>query len=148
MPIERKPYPYELLRRYNKDGTLRGAHFKALICLEEDGVTIDEKEGDAQPVAAGITALGLDLAALLGQETAALQLTVEQQAETIAAHEATIKEQAAQLAERAPVQEELDAAHANIQALMARLAEVETAMAATDSATDEPASAADSAKSP
>lgn len=42
--------PYELLVRWNKDGTVSGAHVQFLESLTKDGVLIYEKVGDAIPV--------------------------------------------------------------------------------------------------
>jgi hypothetical protein len=49
MAIIKTQKPYELLVRW-KDGVVSGAHVKFLERIEENGVVLTEKEGDAQPI--------------------------------------------------------------------------------------------------
>lgn len=83
-------YPYEILFRLNRDGTIGGAHYKTIRVIQEDGEPDEEREGEAQPVAIGATKSGLDLAPILGTIAAAQQATLDRQATAIAAHAAEL----------------------------------------------------------
>lgn len=66
MTLTKQVYPYEVLIRFNPDGTVRGAHRVDMETIMDDGELMSEKPCDAMPVTAD------DLAGLIGENAAAL----------------------------------------------------------------------------
>jgi len=66
MTLTKQVYPYEVLIRFNPDGTVRGAHRIDMETIMDDGQLMSERPADAVPVTAG------DLAGLIGENAAAL----------------------------------------------------------------------------
>ncbi len=69
--------PYELLVRWNKDGTVSGAHVQFLESLTKDGALIYERVGEAIPVSMSGEA-GFPLADILSDVQISALRTTEQ----------------------------------------------------------------------
>lgn len=107
-------FPYEFLFRLNRDGSLRGGHFKEVrVTPAEPGFPEKEEEGDAQPLNVAATKHGVDLAPILGNILP--NLLVDLQSKTTEL-ESTIKDKAAAEATAVALQANLDDAEARAEA--------------------------------
>lgn len=130
-----------ILYRFDPDSPtpkLRGMAYYERSFLTSDGVEMPgtSRDGDAQPVSIAKGVRGIALEPLLGKIAAGLQELVDDQAAALAVQAATIAALRADLEACAITPAELEAKNANIQALLARLAE-------TEAGTNAPASAAE-----
>lgn len=148
MPITKQISPYELLYRFNPDGTIHGGHFQQISrVIDEDGVTpLSEVPMTVQPILLGVSKAGIDPKLVGAAFDASLHATID-------AHEATIEQLRADAEQKEKDSEEalnqlrsthyneLLAKDANVQELMGKIERLQVVVDTfrEETTTEEPA---------
>lgn len=122
MPLSEDTVPYELLFRFEPDGTIRGAHFQLCHRITKDGAVISANPLAPEPVMVGIAKAGVDPDIIKKALDASMQLTIENMGERIAEQKLAIEKHEAEIASMVESHSaELAAKDANTQQLLTQI---------------------------
>lgn len=114
--------PYELLFRFEPDGTIRGAHFQLCHRITKDDAVISANPLAPEPVMVGIAKAGVDPEIIRKALDASMQQTIENMGERIAEQKLAIEKHEAEMASLVEAQSaELAAKDANAQQLLGQI---------------------------